>query len=207
MRVLAAVAVIAAASTAHARGGAIFIPPAEVDVGAGAPVGAADVGPSTEVLAGIHWASMYWHPTHFDIGLGYVGSFRQVLPGFALRETTIDPTANELALNGAYLSLGYTLESSKYIRTWLDARVETLHGSVNHDSFDALGAALRIATEVYVSGATGAGGHDGFAAIAGTFAVGVYVEAVHRDLPPELGPNGVSAGLSMRIPLIVAAGG
>ena len=58
MRVLAAAVVIAAASTAHAGSGAIAVPPMEVDVGEGTQVGAATVGPSTEILAGIHWASM-----------------------------------------------------------------------------------------------------------------------------------------------------
>jgi len=204
MRALAAVAVLAAASTAHASGGAIFIPPAEVDIGIAAPVGAATAGPSHEILAGVHWASLYWHPTHVDIGIGYVGSFRNVLPGYTLRATS-DANDNVLSLDGAYLSLGYTLESHKYFRTWLDARIETLHGSLNEQSFNALGSALRLSTEVYVSGAVGAGDHGGFVAVAGTWALGVYVEGVHRDIAPELGPNDVSVGVSMRVPLILAA--
>jgi hypothetical protein len=204
MRVLAAVVVLAATSTAHARGGAIFIPPAEVDVGLGSPVGAATAGPSREILAGIHWASLYWHPTHFDIGLGYVGSFRNVLPGYTLRATS-DVDDNILSLDGMYLSLGYTLESQKYFRTWIDARIETLHGSLNKQSFNALGSALRLSTEIFVSGAVGAGDHGGFVAVAGTWALGVYVEGVHRDIAPELGPNDLSVGVSMRVPLILAA--
>jgi hypothetical protein len=205
-QLVVAAAVLLAASTASARGFAFFIPPAELDVGAGSPSGAAVIGPSTEVLAGVHWASLSWRPTHIDIGIGYVGSFRPVLPDYALR--AVDANAKSvLSLNGAYLSLGYTLESHRYWRTWLDARIETLHASVDNQDFNALGAALRIASEVYVSGAAGDGGGNGFAVVAGTFALGVYVEAVHRDLPPELGPNGVSAGVSMRVPLILAAGG
>lgn len=206
MRVLAAV-VILAASTAHAGSGAIAIPPMEVDVGAGAQVGAATVGPSTEILAGIHWASMYWHPTHYDIGLGYVGSYRQVLPGYAARETAPSSSSdNLLALNGTYLSLGYTLDSHSWCRTWVDARVEVLRGSVNQQSFNALGEALRISSELYVSGAVGSGGGGGFVAMAGTWALGLYVEAVHRAVPPELGSNGLTAGMSFRVPFIIAAG-
>ncbi|MBV8760924.1 MAG: hypothetical protein JO257_26755 [Deltaproteobacteria bacterium] len=209
MKLAAVAAVLLVASTASAgRGGAIAIPPAEVDVGAGSPIGAAAAtGPSTEVLAGIHWASLYWHPTKVDVGFGYVGSFRPVLPGYAARTDAPDAIDNELRLNGGYLSLGYAIESHEHWRTWLDARIETLHASVNQQTFNALGAALRVSTEVFVAGAAGAGGHGGGALVAGTFALGVYVEAVHRDLPAELGPNGVSAGLSMRIPLILAAGG
>jgi hypothetical protein len=206
MKSLAVVAaVLLAASTADAGHGGFIIPPAEVDVGAGTPSGSAVIGPSTEVLAGVHWASLYWHPTRVDVGIGYVGSFRQVLPDYALR--AVDPNVkSELSLNGAYLSLGYAIESHPYWRTWLDARVETLHASVNNQDFNALGAALRIASEVYVSGAAGDGGGGSVVGVAGTFALGVYVEAVHRDLPAELGPNGVCAGLSMRIPFIIAAG-
>lgn len=204
MRVLAAAIVLAATSVAHASGGAIFIPPAEVDVGIGAPTGAANAGPSHEILAGLHWASLYWHPTHVDVGVGFVGSFRSVLPGYTLRATTeIDD--NVLALCGGYLSLGYTLESRRHFRTWLDARIETLHGSLNDQTFTALGSALRLSTEVYVSGAVGAGDHGGFVAVAGTWALGVYVEGSHRDIAPELGPNDVSVGVSMRVPLILAA--
>jgi hypothetical protein len=205
MRLLIAAAVLAAATTAHAGSGVIGIPPMEVDVGEGTQLGAATVGPSTEILAGIHWASLYWHPTHYDIGVGYVGSSRQVLPGYALRETT-PGSDNELSLNGSYLSLGYTLDSRSFCRTWIDARVEALHGSVNHQSFNALGAALRISSELYVSGAVGSGGGGGVVAMAGTWALGVYVEVVHRALPPELGSTGLTAGMSLRVPFIFAAG-
>lgn len=206
MKLAVVAVVLLAASHAHAGSGAIAVPPMEVDVGAGSPVGAAVAGPSTEVLAGIHWASLYWHPTKIDVGIGYVGSFRPVLPGYEAR-STIDPSSdNVLRLDGGYVSLGYAIESHRYWRTWLDARVETLHGQVNQTSFNALGAALRISTEVFASGAVGGGGGGGGVLCAGTFALGVYVEAVHRDLPAELGANGLSAGLSMRIPLILAAG-
>ena len=207
MRVLAAVLVIAAASTAHAGSGAVFVPPMEVDVGEGAQVGSATVGPSTEILAGLHWASLYWKPTHFDIGLGYVGSYRQVLPGYALRsDMGSSSTDNELSLNGTYMSLGYTLDSRSWSRTWLDARVEALRGTVNNQSFNAAGAALRISSELFVSGSVGGGGSGGFVAMAGTWALGVYVEAVHRGIPPELGPNGVVGGMTLRVPFIIAAG-
>jgi hypothetical protein len=206
MRVLAAAVVIAAASTAHAGSGAIAVPPMEVDVGEGAQLGGATVGPSTEILAGIHWASLYWHPTHYDVGIGYVGSYRQVLPGYALRATGEGTIDNTLSLNGSYLSLGYTIDSHSWCRTWLDARVEALRGSVNNQSFNALGEALRISSELYVSAAVGDGGGGGFVAMAGTWALGVYVEAVHRALPPELGSTGVSAGMSFRVPFIIAAG-
>jgi hypothetical protein len=206
MRALVLAGVIFATTNAHAGGGAIAIPPMELDVGAGSPVGAAVAGPSTEVLAGIHWASLYWHPTKVDVGIGYVGSFRPVVPGYEARSTMDTNADNILRLDGGYVSLGYAIESHRYWRTWVDARIETLHGSVNQTSFNALGAAMRLSTEVFASGAVGGGGSGGGVLCAGTWALGVYVEAVHRDLPAELGSNGLSAGLSMRIPFILAAG-
>ena len=104
-KLAAVLAVMLAASSANAGGGAIFVPPAEVDVGVGAPLGAtAQYRSSTEILAGVHWASLYWHPTRFDVGLGYVGSFRQLDPTSALRSTmpdSTDPMASRLILKRA----------------------------------------------------------------------------------------------------------
>lgn len=40
--------------------------------------------------------------------------------------------------------------------------------------------------------------------IAGTIAVGLHVEASYRDLPGELGPAGLTAGLSLRLPLLAS---
>jgi len=204
---LAALAVLLVASTASAGGGAIFVPPAEVSVGVGAPLGAtAQYQSSTEVLAGIHWASLYWHPTRFDIGLGYVGSFRQLGASSALRESGMpDSDANRLALDGGYISLAYAIESHPHWRTWLGARVESMEASLAGTSFAVLGEAVRLDGEVFTTGAAAAGGHGGGALVAGAFSVGFYVEAVHRDLPPELGPNALTAGVSMRIPFILVA--
>jgi len=203
----AVLAVLLASSIAHAgRGGAILVPPAEVDVGVGATSGDAVTGPSTDVLCGIHWASLYWHPTPVDIGIGYVGSIRSVLPGFGFvaREAEPTPIDNKLRLNGGYFDLAYSLESKKHWRTWLAARGELLSGTVNLHSFSALGYALRINTEVFGQHAFAAAGRRVAAALAGTFALGVYVEASHRDIAPELGPNELSAGISMRVPFIAA---
>ena len=181
----AVLAVLAVSSVAHAGGGgAILVPPAEVDLGAGAPIGASDATPSTEVLAGIHWASLYWKPTPFDLGVGYVGSFRRVM-------------GQPFALNGVYLDMSYSLENHAHWRTWLSARGEL---------FDhALGGALRIASEVFVQGANAAGGGNALAAVAGTFGLGVYVEAAHREIDPRFGATLLTAGVTMRVPFLFAA--
>jgi hypothetical protein len=201
---LAVLALAVTASAAHASPAlGIVVPPAEVDVGAGTLRGDAVLGTSTEVLAGLHWASLFWKPTRFDVGVGYVGSFRAVVPALVLaRSTTMADPDNELRLHGVYADVAYAIENHEYWRTWLSARVESMRASVNEQSFGVLGAAVRLSTEVYVSGAT-AGGDRGVAgAVAGTLALGVYVEAVHRDLPAELGSNGVVAGITMRVPFI-----
>jgi hypothetical protein len=208
MRAWLVAAVIAVSSqTAFASGGAIVIPPIEVDVGASAPFdGAALIGPSTELLAGVHWASLAWKPTSVDVGFGYVGSFRHLRPGYTERATTMDDGPPSLTLQGAYADVAYAIENQPHWRTWLAARIETLHVDADQRSFNALGAALRISSEIYVAGAGGASGGGSMGLFAGALAVGVYVEAVKRDLPAELGSVGVSAGLTLRVPFILGLG-
>ena len=141
-------------------------------------------------------------PTPIDIGLGYVGSTRDVLTGYSARALVpATPLENTLRLDGGYLELAKTLHgSTSHWRTWIAARGELLHGAVNDRAFSAIGAAIRLSSEIYLSGA--AGGHNAVAC--GTLAVGVYVEASHRDIAPELGPDGVTSGISIRLPFILA---
>ncbi len=205
--VIAAVVVICPALAHAGRGGAILIPPAEVDVGFGSTIGsaAALTGTSTEVLAGLHWASLYWKPTPIDVGVGYVGVRRGVLPGYAERETMPTPDDNTLRLDGVYVDLAYTLDGSKHWRTWLAGRAEWLDVRANGSAFASHGFALRIASELYAQAVGAKGDHCAGGVIAGTLALGIYVEASHRDLPPELGPDALTAGVSLRVPFILAA--
>lgn len=190
--VLAVVATLTLAHTAHAGRGGIAIPPVEVDLGVGVPVGQLDeMLPSTEILAGLHWASLAWRPTRFDVGVGYVGSFR-----------VVPEDSSSITMHGGYLSLGTTLVSQKHWRTWFVARGELLRVSDGERDMSALGSSLRVATEVFGAGA--AGGSKGF--LVGTFALGVYLEATYRDVPKELGPVGLTSGVTCRLPFIVAGG-
>jgi hypothetical protein len=192
-------------SAAASPFGAILIPPAEVDIGAGTPIGNVIVGSSTEVRVGIHSASLYWKPTRFDLGVGYAGSYRDVAHGYAARSGEYDDTT--LKLHGLYFSAAYAIEQHKYWRTWLGARLEGLNGRYGGESYSVIGAAVRVAAEVYSAGAGGGGGSRAVGFFAGTFALGVYVEGTRRFyLPAELGPNGVGAGVTMRIPFIAALG-
>jgi hypothetical protein len=186
-----------AASTAYAGNAGILIPPVEVDIGVGAPVGpnVDRLGPSTEVLAGLSWASLAWFPTRFDVGIGYVGSFRTI-------DDPNSPMDEDVSMHGAYLSLGKTLQSEKHWRTWLHARGELLRAYHDDHEYPAVGAALRVATELYAQGVkTGNGG-----GIAGAFAIGLYVEGTFRDVPEPLGRMGLTTGLSCRLPFLVAGG-
>ena len=200
MRAAVLVLVLAAASSsAHASG--IIIPPMEVDLGETATF---DGHTESQVLAGLHWASLSWKPTPIEIGIGYLGISRDLQPTVAARTTEPSSLDTSLRLDGGYLTLGKTIARGHHWRTWFLARGELLHGSTQSASFSAMGGALRIATELYGSGAGGGGGSGGGGVAVGTFAVGVYVEAAHRDVSTAYGPDGFSSGITVRIPFIIA---
>jgi hypothetical protein len=202
-------AVLLSTSTAFAGGkpAGIVIPPIEAQYGASAPLGeATPIANSTELHIGAHWASLAWKPTRFDIGVGYAGSFRTLAPASsprAIDSLTIDAEP-ELRLHGMYFSLAYAIESHRYWRTWIGGRVETLRGDYQDRSLNVVGGSVRIAAEIFTAGADAAGDRNVLAFMAGAWALGVYVEGTARSLPDELGPIGVGAGVSMRVPFILA---
>jgi hypothetical protein len=198
-RALFVIALISA-EVAHAGNAGILIPPVEIDVGVGAPIGANvdNQAPSMEVLAGVHWASLAWKPTRFDVGIGYVGSFRTLRDP----DRMIGADEPELRMHGGYFSLATRIAGGKHWRTWLAARGELLRVTDGTRDFSALGASLRVATELFASGAAGARGGG----VAGTIAIGVYAEVTYRELPAALGPVGFTSGLSCRLPFVVAGG-
>jgi hypothetical protein len=206
MRIAVAAALLFA-SSAHAGGVVVGVPPVEVDFGSGPTVGsaAAVAGPSTEILVGAHWASLAWKPTSIDVGIGYIGVGRDVVPGYEARTTDVTTNDNRLRMDGAYLDVAYTIERHTHWRTWLAGRAEYLHVRVNDTTYPAAGCALRIATELFAQGVGIDGGGGVAAMFAGTLALGIYVEASHRDVASELGPNALTAGLSLRVPFVLAA--
>lgn len=211
MRSLAGLVVTAAmalTSSSSASPGAIAVPPMSIDVGAGTPVGLAATATtvaSTELRIGASWASLYWKPTRFDVTIGYLGSYRTLLEGDGLARQAALPT-NELRLHGLYTEVSYAIENHRHWRTWLGARIETLTGEYRERPLGAIGAAVRIGTELYSTGAHAGGDSRVLAMVAGAVAIGVYVEGTARTLPRELGPVGVGAGVSVRIPFIAAIG-
>jgi hypothetical protein len=195
LALLAALLITTLGTPAHAGKGAILIPPVEVDVGVGVPVGDR-ASMSTEVLAGIHWASLAWKPTRFDAGLGYVGSFRRA------EDQPATEVEARLRIHGGYFSLSRRLMGDKHWRTWLTARGELLRATDGHRDFSAIGGALRISTELFGAGA--AGGRNAIAV--GTIAIGLYFEATVRDVPIEYGRVGVTSGVTCRLPFFAAGG-
>ena len=194
---LLAVTCITLTGTAHAGSGGILVPPMEVDFGVGVPVGdqAETLSASTEVLAGVHWASLAWMPTRLDVGIGYVGSFRTIDDPMRLADQSI-------SLHGAYFSIGNRIATGKHWRTWLTARGELMRGNDEHHDFGVLGSSLRVATELF--GSAKSGGRN--AVLVGTFALGIYAEITYRDVPAAYGSLGVTSGVSCRLPFLVAGG-
>jgi hypothetical protein len=193
----------------EAKGGGIIVPPLRVEFGALFPViGGEAVEPAAEVLIGAHWTAIAWRPTKIDIGVGYIGSTRRLVPGYrGLAERTQQPRGSDdaLSMNGGYLSLGHTIVNQKHFRTWVEMRGELLKGTVDARVFSAVGGAVRFSAEVFGSGVGGHSDHNSIAIFAGTFSFGVYLEASHRDIALELGPSGITGGFSFRLPFILAA--
>ena len=189
--------------------GVIALPPLEVDIGHHVAVGGGEaVMSSTEILIGIHWASLYWKPTSWDVGVGYVGSRRALRPSFApTAERSYDATADEpaLTMDGTYLTLSRTMYTRASFRTWVELRGELLRVDNGLRTFSSLGGAVRFAAEVYWAGIGGVSDRNAVALFAGTWAFGVFVEGGHRELARQLGPTGVTSGISIRIPFLFAA--
>jgi hypothetical protein len=199
---LSMIALVALAIPARTyAGAAILIPPLEADIGETVPIGNTITGVATDVLVGVHWGSLAWRPTHFELGIGFICSRRDLLEPIVVGRTTTMSSAPQtsLDLDGGYITLGHTIFDRHHLRTWVLARGELLHGELQGTAFSAIGVAARIASEFYASGSATDGG-----VLAGTFAIGVYVEASHRDLASELGPDGVTSGISIRLPFIFA---
>jgi hypothetical protein len=188
---LLVVAFITLSGTARAKEYGLLIPPVELDIGVGAPIGEHDVSPSTECLAGLHWASLAWKPTPIDFGVGYVGSFRDIDRG------GLEP--DRLRMHGGYITIAMRIAQGRRWRTWLGTRGELFHVSdKKHGVFSALGGAARVSTEIF--GSTKIWDRRGKGWLIGTVAFGIYVEATVREIPSDLGPVGLTSGISVRLP-------
>jgi hypothetical protein len=77
-----------------------------------------------------------------------------------------------------------------------------LAGSNNGQSVSTTGVAVRLATELYSSGVGGVSDAHVAAIFAGAWALGVYVEGLHRGVPGDVTEVDAAAGLTMRVPFL-----
>ena len=192
----AALTLLLVAAPAHAKGA--FVPPLRFDVGSLAINSDTEILTGTEMLIGIHWASIHPGSPKFDIGVGFVSTFTELPDALVLGGRRMDSDGFVTA-NGGYLELATRLAGGDHWRTWLSGRGEMSSGSLGGQRFSSLGGATRITTELF-AGVAGSGGNG---IMFGSFAIGLYVEAAHRQLPANIGQSGFGGGLTLRLPLIL----
>jgi len=206
---LVVVVIVAVAGTApavaHAGQGAILIPPARIDIGAA--VSQIEDAPGFQMVAGIHWASLYPDGSApIDVGFGVVSTIALDGAAPAMATTGADGIArvtevrDPMHLVGGYGEIALRAAGTTWWRTWVGVRIESGHADMDGRGGGYVGVAGRVSTEAYIGGVDGGGG----ALVLGTFAVGIYGELSARRID-ELGDDfAASAGLSFRIPFIFA---
>jgi len=188
------------ASVAHAGSGAL-VPPMRIDLGPAmsklAPM------PGFQLVAGVHWASLTPSPrASIDVGIGMIGTLRrssdQAEAGAPSNARAVEPAP--LSLIGGYLEVATRTNGNGWWRTWVGSRLESGRASQDGLGHAFVGVATRISTEAYL---TAAGGGGGGGLVVGALAIGLYAEVAARRFDSLGNDVGVSAGLSMRIPLII----
>jgi hypothetical protein len=175
------------------RPGPRFMLPLKIDIGPA--FGSSTRGSTSGVAAavGVHWASLSPEPTDLDVGVGVFGAALGAPHDAAAMNDTV-------AYGGAYLEVGHTLSHGDFFRTWAAGRGEYVSSSAFGQDHVGFGAAGRLSAELYLSGV----GIEPGGLFLGTYALGVYVEAGVRDLAGDAGRFGMSAGLTIRTPLVFA---
>ena len=193
------VAAVTLLPSVAAAGRGVFIPPMRIDVGPSI----SHAEPAAQVVAGIHWASVYpSHRANIDIGVGMISasSFGDEAAGAGgAAERTIAPQQG-LELVGGYVEVATRVAGAKWWRTWIGTRVESGRATLDGRPEPFVGVATRASTEIFVAGADGGGS----AVMMGVFAIGVYGEIAVRRIDDVGDDLGASVGLSMRLPLIIA---
>ena len=164
----------------------VGLPPSRTDASTVAHGG----GAGYRIAAGAHSASMpARRDVPFDLGAGYIYE-----------------DAGDEPQHGSYIELGRPLWRRGDTRALAAARVEVFWNSIG-DSGTLRAGSLRLALEHrlgHIGG--GVSDRDGGGAVFGILAPGLYLEAGARQLEPGTVTGTVVAGISLRLPLIVAAG-
>jgi hypothetical protein len=204
--VVVCVVVVGLAARAEAGGFFLMVPPMRVDIGALTATGDG-VHMGTQVLAGVHLASVWPDDLPIDVGVGVVGAFIGDGDGSdPIDKARVDESSKDPSFVGGYFDLSSRLAHGRHWRTWAGARGEMLRSDFEGSSRIGLGAGARLAAEVFVGGGGAAGGGSGGGVAVGVFALGVYADVSHRDLDGPLGGFGVSSGVTLRVPFILAGG-
>jgi hypothetical protein len=200
------VVVVGLAARAEAGGFFLMVPPMRVDVGALTATGDG-VAMGTQVLAGVHLASVWPEDLPIDVGVGVVAAFVGDGDGSEpIAKARVDEGSKDPSFVGGYFDLSSRLAHGRYWRTWAGARGEMLRGDFAGTSRIGIGAGARLAAEVFVGGGGAATGGSGGGVAVGVFALGVYADVSHRDLDGPLGGFGVSSGVTLRVPFIFVGG-
>lgn len=187
--------VLGLAAPAHAGGG--FVPPMRVDLGP-AFTSSVDHEVGGQVVAGIHWASLYPKKTYLDVGVGIVSTS---FGGPEEPRSKTGPVRDPLSIFGGYVEVASRPSGNGWWRTWFGTRVEGGRAAKDGDSQGMVGVAARLSAELWVGGASGGSGGG----VIGVGAIGVYTELSARRLSEDdANELGASMGLSFRVPMIAA---
>ena len=202
-----AASLVAGAGSASA-GGFLFVPPLRVDAAPVSMMTGGDAVTGWHLLVGVHWASLSpgWK-TGFDVGVGYVRdrfgpAAGPPLAAYRLAEDEAVREAPDLEVQGFYLELADRLPGSgRFHRGWLAARGEVLFGSVDGQLHAGAGVVGRASWELFANLA--GGGNNG--GVVGAAALGTFLEVGFKWLPDGRPTFQSLAGVSARLPLIIAA--
>ena len=201
--VVSAAALLLTAGVAHASHGGALIPPVRVDVGSA--LSGTQAEPGMQLLAGIHWASLYPGDTPIDLGVGLVsthfGPFGDADATSEGARARAASSAEPLELLGGYAEAALRHGGARWWRGWLGTRVEWGKAALDGRDHDFLGVATRCTVEIF--GGT-AGGDSRNAFVLGTAAIGAYAEVSARRIETVGIDVGASVGMTFRVPFIVA---
>jgi hypothetical protein len=198
VRLLLVVALVLLPSVAHAGEG-LFVPPMRIDLGP--QMSSEEARPAFQVVAGIHWASLYPKKSNIDVGIGIVSDSRGTAEDTMTTSggrAVVRPGEDRLQLFGGYVEVATRTGGNSWWRNWVGTRIESGRADVDHGKHAFVGVATRVSTEAYVAG--GSGGGNGI--LIGVFAVGFYGELSARKIDDVGNDYGVSFGVTMRVPLI-----
>jgi hypothetical protein len=197
---LAAAAAVLLLPTVAAAGRPGMIPPMRIDIGPS--ISHEETEPAFQVVAGIHWASVYPnHKANIDIGVGIISAshFSDEAEDGTVSERVISHD-EPMSLIGGYVEVAARTAGGRWWRSWVGTRVESGQASLDGRDHGFVGVATRVSTEAFVAGADSSSS----GVVLGVFAIGLYGEVAVRTIDDVGNDLGASVGLSMRLPLIVA---